>query len=630
MHRDHTTHHMAPVIERIAVGIAAALLAGPPVACSPAGTRSMAGPSVLVVPPSASVQPGGSVDFDAVIQPASTATVNWSVQETPNCGTITGAGLYTAAASAGTCHVTATVSGVTSAPAEITVGNLSACASEPMRTTGTKYYFCDCQAGADPNCVPGNNAWDGLTPSTPKQTGWKSRFTSMAAGSTVALCSGGSFTGDNGQTINANCQATPTGTCDLRDYVDPRFTLTSGMDHRPVNRGGRLAYFWNTTPASQGYRFFNLQAVGVSGINAGQGIVMGRAPHSDVDICNVYFHDAQGLDYGVNAYNETPPARWTVRQCRFERLDTGYAGGSTDGVLDANYFANDSYVANSIYMHPIYLSGNGLQRMKVTNNEVHGCAPGTTTGTVLLVAHVDSQDMLVENNLIQCDDPSTVSGNDYGISFTNGAYSTTTFPTIQATRTVIRRNWIVNTYYRPIDLCNAPDSIIEDNLIVTPPGKNDGKAIGLGSTGGRTGASDPANSGIIVRNNTVYLQGSNWDGIIIEREGTGYVVTNNVVYQTGGSNRCFNYPLPSGSYALLSNNACNATWNTTYDSNRVTLSSSPFVSAGTDFTPAAGSPLENTGTTTSFSTLAIGTPSWSATDQGKVRDAQPDIGAFER
>jgi hypothetical protein len=44
------------------------------------------------------------------------------------------------------------------------------CAAFPLRTTGTIHYFCDCQAGAQAGCVPGNDATAMTSMGSPSMT----------------------------------------------------------------------------------------------------------------------------------------------------------------------------------------------------------------------------------------------------------------------------------------------------------------------------------------------------------------------------------------------------------------------------------------------------------------------------
>src|SRR5580692_446961 len=73
-----------------------------------------------------------------------------------------------------------------------------ACADQPMNTSGTIYYVCDCQAGAASNCQAGDDTNDGTDPSTPWQTYDKAQtqFANLQPGDTIAFCKGGVIAGD--------------------------------------------------------------------------------------------------------------------------------------------------------------------------------------------------------------------------------------------------------------------------------------------------------------------------------------------------------------------------------------------------------------------------------------------------
>lgn len=504
-------------------------------------------------------------------------------------------------------------------------GGPGSCAAEPLRGTGTTYYYCDCQPGAAPGCVAGNDASPGISPSAPRRSGLKERFATMAAGSTVALCRGGSFVVPDTPTRNPYCRAAKT--CDMRDYVAP---WNNGSEGRPIISGGRLGHFPDNAAHYEGFRFFNLEA---SKIQTGQGNFLAGGNTTDVDICNVHFHDGDLAVYWADpSPGNLPPARWTLRQSKIERMGGGILGGCTDCVVDGNYFANTSYTANSILHHPLYVSGANVLRMRITNNEIHGCAPGTSTGTVLLVVHGQHEELLIENNLVQCDNGAD--GHGYGISMDNGSY-TNSVPGYER-RTIIRRNRVINAGEFGIAVSQAPDSIVEDNVVIMPAGSNGSIAIVAGNILRRGPPNDdPANDRITIRNNTIYYPTSSPQhrlvGIGIVNEGTGHVVANNVIYfAASGPSECFRFPLVPSAYSLLSNNACNGTWSTTHDANRVALRKSPFADAARgDFTPAEKSPLVKAGTTASYSRRAIGTVRWSAADPGTARDPPVDIGAYQ-
>jgi hypothetical protein len=64
--------------------------------------------TVTVAPRSTSVAAGGRVTFSATVTGTSNTAVAWSVQEGAGCGVVTSTGVYTAPATAATCHVVAT------------------------------------------------------------------------------------------------------------------------------------------------------------------------------------------------------------------------------------------------------------------------------------------------------------------------------------------------------------------------------------------------------------------------------------------------------------------------------------------------------------------------------------------
>lgn len=596
--------------------------------------------TVTISPSSATVATTSTQQFtatssDQFSQGISGIIFDWFLLSGGAGGTIDSSGLYTAPASIGSDTVRAASGGIHGdATVAVTAALSTTCASEPMRATGTTYYYCDCGSGADPNCIVGNDASDGLTSSTPKRTGYKVQFTTMDAGSTVALCRGGSFPGDTNNTANTNCQVN--NTCDMRDYTDPRFTL-SGGERRPIISGGHIGVAYSgSSPASHGFRFFNLQAANSF---TGQGDFLSSDNMTDVDICNIYFHDS---DLGIY-WTDPSTARWTLRQSQFERMSGGILGGCTDCIVDNNYFANTSYTPNSNRDHPLYISGASVSRMKITNNEIHGCPPGVTAGTVLLVVHGQHDHLLIENNLVQCDNPDGMQdAGYYGISLDNGNY-TNSVPGYEQ-YTTIRRNRVVNNGEYGIALSQAPYSVVEDNTIILPPSSNGYTGIITGHDPDRGSPNnDPGNTNITIRNNTIYSSAGAPDtGITVGQEGNNYIVTGNAIYLTSGGT-CFNFPLSAGSYQYLSNNACNGTWGTTYDSNRVTLTSSPFLAVGTDFTPAAGSPLIGAASTASNCTVG-GSPNQSCTSPFAISEAiwnplvattptrifsPTDIGAYE-
>lgn len=597
--------------------------------------------AVDVRPRNAWVSPSGMVSFAAIVTGAADTTVTWSVQEATGCGSISPSGVYTAPAAPATCHVVASLDkyGATSGPIPVVTAETARCATEPLRTSGTVFYYCACGPGSDAACVPGSDANDGLSAERPRQTNPQDKFKTLQAGQTVALCRGGAFDFVDTYTNNGQCNSA-TNTCDLRDYTPPaRPEWATDQTKRPIINGPRvfIANSGSGNASSRGLRFWNLQArSGGAGIAFFQGS-SGSVVTQDVDICNVSMADAaMGVFFG-----EGPG--WTVRHSQFERLTgQGTLGACTDCAIDHNYFAPDSYGQKSWFNHAIYIGGgvDALhQRFSVTNNEIHGCPSpnAATTGTPLVTSHGYVADLLFENNLVQCDHPEALtSGKDNMVGFetTDGGYAPNRpigFP-----RAMVRRNRFIG-FSTGISISVAPDAVIEDNIVV-PMSVATNDTTGIEVKSNVRDSNDPVSDRVIVRNNTVYAPAFANDvgmtGFRVQREeqlpSSGESFTNNVVYGVNpATTTCFDLVTPHN-YGLLSSNACNGKWNTTLDTNRVTLAASPFVSGGTNFIPAEGSALVNAGSTVSYASLAIGSAAWSAGDIGKARDTQPDIGAFER
>jgi hypothetical protein len=100
--------------------------------------------TVGVAPQSATVTAGGSATFTASVSGSSNTAVTWSVQEASGCGSVSQGGVYTAPASAATCHVLATsaADASKSATAAVTVTASTPPAPPPsssgLRVSGNK------------------------------------------------------------------------------------------------------------------------------------------------------------------------------------------------------------------------------------------------------------------------------------------------------------------------------------------------------------------------------------------------------------------------------------------------------------------------------------------------------------
>ena len=258
------------------------------------------------------------------------------------------------------------------------------CGDEPLRSTGSVYYVCDCQSGAAPGCQPGSDANAGTDPSAPWKTLGKtfiagviadvndkglSTFLTMKAGSTVALCRGGSWANvvgmyeyGSGAVRNLQCEARTwsplaanadpslgasnpaAGTCDLRDYSPP---WAKGAEPKPkiqlahvgdafndfsragVNNFAHLGWHRDYVQKPQaGLRFFNLEIVGPDPAKDYEVGFQFSGSTTDVEMCNLDVHN------GVAAAGFVTASTLQRIALRNSRIYDNY-GTSSIGVVSA-------------------------------------------------------------------------------------------------------------------------------------------------------------------------------------------------------------------------------------------------------------------------------------------------------
>jgi hypothetical protein len=629
----------------------------------PAGSPAATTVVVQVDPSHAQVAPAGRTGFLASVTGTVNTSVTWSVVEVGG-GTIDAAGRYVAPSGTGTFHViaksaadpgvsaSAVVTVTAAAPPPPPPPSLAACANEPLRTTGTTYYVCDCQAGASPGCVAGNDANPGTSKSAPWQSWAKAmaKFKTMNGGDTIAMCRGGAWTqvagtcasmAGNGYSssvtiLNPNCTAA--ATCDWRDYDPaPVFTSTAKPVVRPADNVEIFAFGrsrfnatgYTATPI-KGFRILNLDLAAYGNGTSKAVFVYGKT--EDLEVCGVTMRDGFGDSYAAQTTS-------TIRRVNFHHnrlINNPFSVGqirspscAEDCTFDSNYLDLNGGGTNrdhSIYVgsqpdtvgqYPDMLTGSlgsyiRAQRTRITNNEIYRSARGsgsTCNGTTIVV-HEPHDDLVIENNLIY-EAPGTAAGGCFGIQLSSGGDAPAAFR-----RASISRNQVFNVGNGGIDVSECADCLIESNLVVNAADA----AIAFPGELATAGDSE-ASARTIVRNNTVY------NGAVIVNtgeaasavEGSGHVVSNNVACGKGWSVS----GVRIGSGVLASNNQSPTSCAGLF----VNPSDDPVTA---NFTPTAGSVLVDAGNVASFASKAIGTVPWSLADAGMFRAAPPDVGAFEK
>jgi hypothetical protein len=562
----------------------------------------------------------------------------------------------TAAAAAGTVAVTVTNPDTRSATLAAAFQYamllpLPDCATEPLPSSGTIYYVCDCQAGAEAGCQAGNDGNAGTSMATPWRTWAKARgqFQTMAAGSTVAFCKGGSWTGagESAEWANAvqNKNCTATSPCTMRDYqaawggtARPRLKLTTG--------GAIMTIGWyqdyTASNLVRGLRFWNLEFAGSSadGRNAAEFGFYFEGGISDADFCNLEIH--HGIKQAFRFITTSSLARFTIRGNDIHDNLEGpgetnigmVVGGCNDLLVEGNRF--DRVGGSSNRCHAIYINGdpgetqcfNGqtpvvtgygslcaIQRVTIRGNTITNTALDTTpkcVGTVVTM-HDAVDGILVEDNVI-AEPTYTPDPGCYGIAFGAGG------ETIRLTGLVIRNNLVFGVGGNGIAASGAPGAVIENNVVAGGPALTTCVAYPEENTS--TGNGDLTSTGGRVRNNTCYFPSGGGGSAAIwgVNEGSGHVYANNAVVTSGGS-ACVGTPgsaginggVPVGS--TVATNLCSATGSGWWINAGLVPSTANFHPTPTT------SPLLGAGT-------ALYAP---ATDiLGVARGSPPTVGAYEQ
>lgn len=602
--------------------------------------------------------PDGAIPSSPTAGAASTA-VTWSITEGAG-GTIDTAGRYVAPSSVGTFHVVArsvantSISGsaVVTVTAAAPGGGLGPCASEPLRTTGTVYYVCDCQAGAASGCVAGSDTNAGTSPSAPWQSWAKawSTLNTMAAGNTVALCRGGRWNSltSQGYLRNLNCRAG--STCDLRDYAAP---WNAGSEGSPIlqvasNQSWLDVGWYQNYPqtAVQGIRLMNLDVRGANDGSTQAIRIEGKL--TDLEVCSSTFRDGFDPVYAAITTSTVARVNFHHNQLLNNPFGIGPLQGmacSADCVFDSNVL--DLQGGNTNRDHAMYIGSSpdpcgqfpnqrqassgcyiAAQRTRITNNQITrsawGAGGNSCQGSVIVV-HEPQDDTLIENNLIY-ESAGTASVSCFGIDVSSGIDAPGAW-----NRMVVRRNRIFNVGGNAVGVAECANCVIEDNVIVM--GGTDTAILypreSCGISGSCSSTGDLLSTGGIVRNNTIYgppaADGARCVGL--GGEGSGYIHANNICLYQG---QTMNW---SGCFSASSTCAGCDTGNVC-----TTGSTNPyFVNPTTDwrtadFSEKSGSPTIDAGSAAYDSPAAVGTTTWAPSDAGIGRPlgGGPDAGAYER
>jgi hypothetical protein len=497
------------------------------------------------------------------------------------------------------------------------------CTAGPA-AAATNHYVCDCRSGADGDCVAGDDANAGTDPAAPWRTYARARSfynSAVAAGDSILFCRGGvhDIGGDyDNQWSNTACTAGQP--CRVADYTA---AWASGDEADPVLERTSDGHGF-TLVNDSGHEFANLD-MRCSGCTGGSGWAFFIVEDADDILIDRVSMD--GFTIGIHLRGCI--ATWctndrvTVRNSRFtNNANQGFLGHGNDLLLENNYFENNG--DGTVFSHNIYVAGDS--RVTIRNNELYRAsldAGGNCSGTSL-VAHGALRDMVIEGNYVH-EDAGKANQGCWGIGIAPAYHGDAEIND----RLIVRGNWVENVGNVSIATGSCVDCILENNIIVQrQPFGTTGIAVRPFGIPGE----DAVSSNITVRNNSI----STTTGTGIElSEGSGHTIVSNAIRHFGSDANwaCLETTLAASAFATVDHNICGyatgqwmrgvgdlAAWQATgHGAN--SQATDPGFASDTDLTPRDA-----------FVALVdAGHASLSSSDDatGSVRDAMPDVGAFE-
>ena len=441
-----------------------------------------------------------------------------------------------------------------------------------LSAQATTYYFSDCQAGADVGCQPGDESNDGLSPDKPKLLiPARSLVDSLVGGDRVLLARNGSWRTEISAFWTGNNKGSAKHPIVIADYrpagyegsAKPLITVTGAESNCvTITNGGDVPVH------KEGFTFKNIKCVGPGAGTNSNGVFTYN------DVSDVLIENVDISEFGIGVYpgpGNAPSAktsRLTLRNSFIHDNGVqGLFGGGPYLLLEGNRFDNNGFSTNPLFRnHNIYLAssdfhgaivrGNTLTRSAVCGPRTsYACGVQGTCQGVSLVVHGTTDDLVIENNLV--DETPGAGGGCYGIQIAPGSGNPEGYA-----GSVVRGNQIVNVGSNAIDIGACPFCVVEDNVVAwttQPTLTVQGVVMPSGNSGGD---GDAVDTHVTARNNSIYISGSSAfnTGIIMKSVGRGHNVANNLVYFAGDTSaqaRCFDSTgLTRSSFKAFDHNIC--------------------------------------------------------------------------
>jgi len=526
---------------------------------------------------------------------------------------------------------------------------LVAIALSPSLARGADFYVCDCLDGSDADCTPGDDAADGDSPAGAWRTYdmAQDQFGSLAPGDAILFCRGGAFEVENGSRwVNTSCEAGDP--CTVSAYEPTWGSGDEGLPILWVRTDGHAFALEDGGDAEheEGYVISDLDLrCTVCESTGGQGFFL----YNDIDDVVIENVLMDGFGIGVHLAGSNPcsddpecdglNSRLTLRGCIITNsVSQGFLGSGDGTVIEGNAFENNG--SRATFDHNIYYSGGShvSTGSRIVGNDLYRSdldGDGSCAG-VSLVVHGNHEDLLIEGNVVR-EDPGYANPGCWGIAVDAGYDEDESF-----TNVTIRGNRVWNVGNVSIGVSSCVGCVIENNVIVNEQDFG-ARAIAVPDRG--PGAGDAETTGVVVRNNSIYMAGTGGTGILVGDEGSGHaIVSNAIVYAGSGSWSCIDANLDPGDYDEIDMNACHfpgasGEWNSGSGTSPDPLSAwqaasgfgSGSILADPAFSAPAGPDFDLSAADASSPMVDAGHPTMSSTVDiaGMARDAAPDIGAHE-
>lgn len=441
------------------------------------------------------------------------------------------------------------------------------------------YYYLDCATGADPLCAAniGNDANTPCTnPASPCRTSSaaRTRFNSAAAGDSVLLGKCGAWS--NANMVLQNTNATASNRVTLGAYT-PSWCVSGTNPILIEARASTDLIAFDSAGADGGYV---VQDLILRGSGTGQyGIFTSQS------VTDITFERLSISGFLIGVYCGQNRPRMVLRDSTiFDNSEQGTLWSCDQGsLIENNTFNNNGFVTGSgeddFHYHNVYIDpqtggvGITVRGNTLTDNSrlTNQCRSPS------LVVHGQVDGLLIENNYIY-QATTTMKTGCYGIAVDTGYGGQAEY----FRNAIIRGNTVVNAGNSAIGCAGCVRPVIENNVVILeqPTGTGAmGEYFGITVPSRDPGPEDDADTGAIIRNNSVYLFWAPTDsnGINVGEypsgSGSDLVIASNLIFFGSGVNSnhaCFELgSRVLANFTAFVSNLCyhlngNGRWSTAY------------------------------------------------------------------